>query len=85
MIPFICIEILVLKKKFEDTKVVHGRMTDNSMTEIKWTKGQTKIYKTVHQKNTYSLKTGCVLRCSGRENSSCSTGGTRRAPLVTIQ
>jgi hypothetical protein len=35
MIPFICIEIFVLKEKFEDTKVVHGRMTDNSMTERK--------------------------------------------------
>jgi len=50
MIPFICIEILILKKKFEDTKVVHGRRTDNTMTKRKWTKGQTKIYKTVHKK-----------------------------------
>jgi hypothetical protein len=40
-------------------------MTDNSMTERKWTKGQTKIYKTVHQKNTYSLKTCNLAHLSG--------------------
>jgi hypothetical protein len=49
MIPFICIEILILKEKFEDTKVVNERMTDNTMTKIIWTKGHTKIYKTIHK------------------------------------
>ena len=49
MILSICSEILLLKEKFEDTKEVHRKRTDNSMTKIKWTKGHTKIYKTVHR------------------------------------
>jgi len=42
-------------------------------------------YKTKERVTRTPLKTGGELRCSGRVRSFCSTSGTRRFDLVTIQ
>jgi len=75
------------KGTYKDLQNSTPRMTDNTMTEMIWTKGQTKIYKTVHKKQRSSITNPLiavgVLRYFGKENSCCSTCGTRRATLVT--
>jgi hypothetical protein len=63
-----------LQKKFEET--VNGR-TDNKTAKGKETKRPTMIFKTLRRKLKIEQHVK-ELKYSGRVNSSCSTGGTRR-------
>jgi hypothetical protein len=80
-------------KKFEDTKAVirnrkskKGRQLNGQRKKKQKDKNnnlQTTTQKTEDRATWAPLKTRGELRCSGKENSSCTASGSRRVTLVT--